>query len=905
MTANLFASFLTLLCSSAIALPQYVPGQLIVKFKSEAVSMPAGKVSASAAETSINIPSIKELLNSQKLQSVKRVFGNYPQTIAGVRSMSSAPPPDLANVYKFTFSKDTDIPALAGKFGRDQSVEYAEPNYIRKLFAPNDPYCVNYPSNPNQWGVFKTQLISSESGMSAWDLCAGTPSVEIAIIDTGVDWTHPDLVANVNTVEGWNFVSVSTAELTSGYGLVPYPGEDYSGPNANFKDAEGHGTHCSGIACAVTNNGTGIAGAGWHCKIMPIKAGFAAYDPKYTPSEEVGVLADDDSSNAVIYAADHGAKVLSMSWGGSASSLIHDAIYHAMSKGCVLVAAAGNESTQSITDAYPGAYPGVLAVAATDVDDSISWYSNYGTWVGISAPGGDATGGSPGRIWSTYPVAYGSYTWMSGTSMATPLVAGIAALVRSKYPALSSLEVIARIKNGADNIDAENPSYIGKMGAGRINAFRALAEQNPPLVQVQSPEAGDFFRGGDPVEVRFTATDESGVKANSLSIDYSVDGGTTFPYAVTSEAPVSSPFSWTWPRNVSSSSVKIKVKVRDIYNTEGYGESGTFSVVSTRPAVSIIYPAGGENITAESALRIRYTAIAETGLSAHPISIYYSTGDAYQMITGDAAYIPGTIESYDWTAPLLESSAARVKVTATDIYGLVGSVETPYFTIFETEAQKDKTPPVLTLRIVNADGSLRTIWNGDYIPPRPTFKLTVTDAHGVDTLNVRLYLDGVAVSAPVMIASSLECYLTYSVPSDLDPESVRSHSLKADAKDIGKNIATAEVTGLKVTGGAAKLSGPVLVDPPVAVPSRSVYSNIAYDLTSDADISIFVMGMDGQIVWTRKFRSGEAGGRAGYDQVAFDGRSDLNGGWLGNGIYVFRIVSGGSVIGSGHLVISD
>ncbi len=999
---SLFAGLLILLVGSlAFALPNYIPGQLIVKFKTEAVTIPKGSVTASAAQVSINIPSIKELIQSQKLMKVGKVFGNYPQASGSVQAMSSSTivGPDLSKIYKFTFSPETNISSLAEKFKQDPSVEYAEPNYIRKIFTtPNDPSYVDYPASTNQWGLFKTRLISTESGNSGWNISTGTPSVEIAIIDTGVYATHPDLMANVNTAEGWNFVSVTTAELIAD-GLTPYPGEDYSGPNGNFTDVHGHGTHCSGIACAVTNNGIGIAGAAWNCKIMPLKAGFAALDG----STLVGSLLDSDSSAAVVYAADHGAKVLSMSWGGTASSLIHDAINHALSKDCVLIAAAGNGNTSSQTDTYPASYAGVMAVAATNVDDTKSSYSNYGSWVGISAPGGNAIGGSPGRIWSTYPVPKGSYTWMSGTSMATPLVAGISALVRSKYPALTSAEVLAQLKNSADNIDVQNPSYIGQLGAGRINAYKALST---PAVNVLSPNGGDFFWGGNTVNITFTATADSGIKPNSLGISYSTDGGSTFPYTITSEAPVSSPYSWIWPKSFISTTVRMKVSVSDNYSIVGFGiNNGNFTVVSTPPAVSILNPVGGERVTAESTFNIKYTATTEVGLAPHPISIFYSTGGLYNLITGDAYYAAGTTESYLWKTPSLDSLNVKIRIKATDVNGLASSVETPALAIymppsvqvlspeasdifavddpvditftatndfgmksnslgisystdggstfpymvtseapasspyswvwakninsttvrmqvsvsdiygnvgfginngnFTVVLHRDITSPVITLRSIDTDGSARAMRNGDYIPQRPSFKATVTDDFQVDPASVKLYLDDVNVGAPVIVIGSKECDVSYAVPQNLEDEGVRTHSVRVEAKDVPGNAATVEVKALKVSSGSAKISGPVISYPTVLSPLKGITSLLVYTLTADTDVSIYMIGSSGEMVWTRKFRSGEMGGRAGYNQVAFGGMSDLSGGALGNGIYTFRIVAGGSAIGTGHLVISD
>ena len=224
---------------------------------------------------------------------------------------------------------------------------------------------------------------------------------------------------------------------------------------------------------------------------------------------------DDNASAAIIYAADAGAKVISFSWGDfSDSSVIHDAINYALGKDCVVVAAAGNYASSS--PFYPAAYPGVLAVAATTSDDHRSAYSDYGTWVGISAPGDN--------VYSTYLSA--SYLWMSGTSMATPLVAGIAGLVRSKFPAFANTDVVSRLESTADNLDALNPDYIGMLGGGRVNAFNAL--YTPPSATLEYPVGGERIAGGIGIDITYAATSELALAPNPVSLYYSTDSGFTW-----------------------------------------------------------------------------------------------------------------------------------------------------------------------------------------------------------------------------------------------------------------------------------------------------------------------------------------------------------------------------------------
>jgi thermitase len=259
----------------------------------------------------------------------------------------------------------------------DGEVQFAEPDYIAKAIGtPNDPYF------SNQWGLTKIQA------PQAWDITTGASTVKIAILDTGVDLNNEDLAGKIVDIQ--NFTTSSTAD-----------------------DLYGHGTHCAGIAAAITNNGIGVAGTGYNSSIMDVK-----------------VLDDTGSGyyswiiNGITWAADHGAKVISMSLGGSSgSSSLQSAVDYAWSKGVVVVAAAGNNGNSS--PSYPGYYSNCIAVAATDSNDARASWSNYGSWVDVAAPGVN--------IYSTLPNHANqiglNYGYLSGTSMATPFVAGEAALI--------------------------------------------------------------------------------------------------------------------------------------------------------------------------------------------------------------------------------------------------------------------------------------------------------------------------------------------------------------------------------------------------------------------------------------------------------------------------------------------
>lgn len=300
-------------------------------------------------------------------------------------------------------------------------VAFAEPDYIAKAdLSPDDPYL------SKQWGL--TKVMASD----AWGITTGDANINIAILDTGVDSDHPDLAAKIITSK--NFTLSTTAD-----------------------DKLGHGTHVAGIAAAITDNGLGTAGLGFNSSIMNVK-----------------VLGDDGSGayswiiNGIIWATDNGAKVINMSLGGgSASTALESAINYAWSKGVIVVAAAGNGGAS--TPSYPAYYSNVIAVAATDSSDRLTSWSQYGDWVDVAAPGSS--------IYST--LINNTYSYKSGTSMASPFVAGLAGLVFScvvdtNDNQLTNDEVRYQIESSCDNINAN-------IGGGRINAYKAVQTTTPPV----------------------------------------------------------------------------------------------------------------------------------------------------------------------------------------------------------------------------------------------------------------------------------------------------------------------------------------------------------------------------------------------------------------------------------------
>jgi subtilisin family serine protease len=374
---------------------------------------------------------------------------------------------DGPGMYKIKFEDRDDIYSIIDDLKNNPDVEYAEPNYIFQSFiVPNDPHY------SLEWGASKI------GATSAWDVTKGASDVVIAVVDTGVDYNHPDLAPNiwintkeipgngidddgngyVDDVRGWDFVTVPPAWVA--------PGEDPGPPDNDPMDFLGHGTHVAGIASGLPNNGLGIAGIGWNCKIMALRAGYQSGD-------DSGYLELDDIAEAVYYAADNGADIINMSFGCPYNSItIQNAINYAYSKGCIMVASAGNvDSYDAGKPFYPAANDHVIAVSALDDKDIVAiWslfcFSNFGDFVDICAPGTSIISTLPG----------GSYGYASGTSMSAPFVSGVAALIKSKNKDWTSQQVEERLKRTSDNVYAVNGQsfFKGKLGAGRVSAKKAL-----------------------------------------------------------------------------------------------------------------------------------------------------------------------------------------------------------------------------------------------------------------------------------------------------------------------------------------------------------------------------------------------------------------------------------------------
>ena len=357
--------------------------------------------------------------------------------------------------------------AILAELQRDPFVQYVEPNQrVFALEVPNDPKW------PEQWALPKI------GAPQAWDTahCQGTV---VAVLDTGVYLEHPDLQnslwtnpdeipgnyldddhnGKVDDVHGWHFYQVCDA-----VNCQPYE-------NGFVDDENGHGTHVTGIIAAETNNGVGVAGVSWGARVMAVRV-----------LDRDGQGFYSDIAAAILYATDTGAQVINLSFGGDEpSQLLQDAVNYAYERGVLLVAAAGNDGGAQIL--YPAACNNVIAVASTDSSDRRSGFSNHGPQVDIAAPGDS--------IVSTWLQPY-LYFYKRGTSMATPHVAGAAALLWSWRPDFSNAQIEDRLESQADDVNADTyPGPDPYLGWGRLNLQQALAglPQGPTPTPTGTPTA--------------------------------------------------------------------------------------------------------------------------------------------------------------------------------------------------------------------------------------------------------------------------------------------------------------------------------------------------------------------------------------------------------------------------------
>lgn len=410
-----------------LSLSDYQTGKLYVKVKDSKTV---------ALEYDANNPrrydrQLKPIIEAFKVYRIEKAFKRLPE---------------LQQYYRLHFRQTEQVAELIEALQELPFIEFAEqvPLY-QKFLTPNDLH-------PDQWNLEKVEA------EKAWDFTTGNADIWVAMVDDAVLTTHEDLAANIwrndNEIPNNNIDDDGNGYVDDVIGWDAANNDNNPNPPNTGDDSFSHGTHCAGIVSAATDNGVEIAAMGYNVSIIPVK------------------IADENTAQltgameGVEYAIAAGAHVISMSWGGGPSSQTDQAVFDlAHDRRITLVAAAGNSDTDN--PMFPASYDHVISVGASDPNDRKAGFSNYGATIDVMAPGV--------QIYSSTAVTDNSYDSWDGTSMACPLVSGLAGLMLSLDPTLHPDSIEACLKQTADNIDAENPDYIGQLGAGRVNAFQAMS----------------------------------------------------------------------------------------------------------------------------------------------------------------------------------------------------------------------------------------------------------------------------------------------------------------------------------------------------------------------------------------------------------------------------------------------
>ncbi|MGD0537187.1 MAG: Ig-like domain-containing protein [Verrucomicrobiota bacterium] len=425
--------------------PLAVPGQLLVRFRG---GVAAGRRAGVLAEARVAARAVRGLGSRRAVQAVR---------VAPLRDSV------FDQLVVVELANPADAAGALIRLRRHPDVRYAEPNSILQIVqtagvVPNDF------DFDQQWSFQNTGQDGGTPGADihapgAWAVTTGNRAVKVAVIDTGIDYFHPDLAANLwvnpGEVEG-NGVD----DDGNGY-IDDLHGYDFVNDDSDPMDDNMHGTHVSGIIGGVGNNGLGVAGVCWQVSLMALKA-----------FDQDGNGSLDQVIAAIHYAVANGARVINASWGTpDVSQSLEEAVAEAHAAGLVVVAAAGNNQTANLP--FPAAYAQVVSVGALDNQDHRAFFSNYGPGVTVAAPGVNIYSTAPGNRFQV----------LSGTSMAAPHVSGVAALILSRHPEFTNVEVETILRNAVDPVVPDQP-----LGAGRINAAQAVAVDTPlPQARLQVP----------------------------------------------------------------------------------------------------------------------------------------------------------------------------------------------------------------------------------------------------------------------------------------------------------------------------------------------------------------------------------------------------------------------------------
>jgi subtilisin family serine protease len=504
-----FLLFTTIILGTAFsqtAYKDYQDGKIWIRLKNDKVLTQRATIKNGAEKIDLNnlklatMPFFRSIFTSH---SVTRLAQPFPKAFSS---------DDLMHTYLIEFSDFSNVDAFISELKESNAVEYAEKVPLNKItLTPNDPFY----NSSQMWGLFQI------NAGTAWNVSTGSSSIVVAITDNAIEIAHPDLVnqlwVNTGEIPGNNIDDDNNGYIDDVNG---FDVGDNDGDPSPLTSSWDHGTHVSGTIGAESNNNIGVASIGYGVSIMAVKS-----TPDASGSNSV-----NDGYNGIYYATINGADVINCSWGGTGFSTTGQNIVNfAWNSGSIVVAAAGNDGTDNdATPHYPSNYSNAIAVASSTTGDVKSSFSNYGTnSIDITAPGSN--------IASTVP--YGNYGYMSGTSMASPMVSGLLGLMKSLNPGMPNQDLINCMYSTADNINTANPSYIGELGAGRINAFAAM---NCVGATLNNPPVADFVANFTTLNAGGTVifTDQTTFSPNAWTWNFDNQGlGGVTPATANTQGP--------------------------------------------------------------------------------------------------------------------------------------------------------------------------------------------------------------------------------------------------------------------------------------------------------------------------------------------------------------------------------
>lgn len=493
------AVFVLIMCSmTAWAQYDFRAQTVIVKVKPE--------YREQCNDQGLAIDQLQQVFELLRPDQVFRKFPKAPRPQPNRLAVPESQSVDISLIYELHYEANVPVPKAVMALQQTGVLEYAEPAFIAHVLAtPNDALI------GRQWHLEKIRAFD------AWDVDQGSSDIVIGVTDTGIDWDHPDLenaiVYNDNDpIDGVDNDSNGYVDDYRGWNF-------YDNNNDPDETSWSHGTHVSGLACASTDNGIGVAGTGWNCKVLPVKCGsFNELTHGY---------------EGVIYAYERGAQIINCSWGNTIyTDFGHDVMQFVSEEGVLLIAGAGNNNNDH--NFYPASFPEVMSVAASDSLNNKAIFSSYNYNVDITAPGE--------RVYST---KNGTYDPENGTSMSSPIVAGAAALVMHRFPQLTPAQIIAQLKETAQKDyydEGQNSQYQDQLGTGLLDMRSALDSVAKTSIRMWSYEVTDnqdeIYALGEEVELGIELLNLLGptgavkVELSSLDTDTTVvilDGVRNFP----------------------------------------------------------------------------------------------------------------------------------------------------------------------------------------------------------------------------------------------------------------------------------------------------------------------------------------------------------------------------------------